>query len=165
MASVRKEPGKNGFKVWFYDLNKRKRAIWLGGFSKRQADTVKGHVEHLLAAKAAGVAADVNTARWLGKISSELRSKLLKVELIEPTADDRGPVTLGPFLADYVAHRKDVKASTQLCYRRAVTCLIEFFGADRRLDAITAGDAERWRIWLATESNQREKDRCGLAAR
>lgn len=163
MASVRKEPGKNGFKVWFYDLNKKKRPIWLGGFSKRQADTVKGHVEHLLAAKAAGVAPDVHTARWLGSIGRELRGKLLKVDLIEPTADDRGPVTLGPFLDDYVAHRKDVKASTQLCYRRAVTCLVEFFGADRRLDSITAGDAERWRIWLATEGNQREKDRCGLA--
>tara|TARA_R110002072_G_scaffold302354_1_gene484869 strand:- start:45804 stop:47144 length:1341 start_codon:yes stop_codon:yes gene_type:complete len=162
MASVGKEPGRNGYKIRFYDFDnrgqkKRRQTIWLGGFSKRQAETVKGHVEQLLAATAAGVAPDIQTARWLGSIGQELRKKLVKVELIAPTADDRGPVTLGPFLADYVAHRRDVKASTQLCYRRAVTCLVEFFGVDRRLDSITAGDAERWRIWLAIEGNQRDK--------
>ncbi len=159
MASVGKEPGRNGYKIRFYDFDnqgqKKRATIWLGGYSKRQAETVKGHVDQLLAAKAAGIAPDIQTARWLGSIGPELRKKLVNVELIAPTADDRGPVTLAPFLADYVAHRKDVKASTQLCYRRAVTCLVEFFGADRRLDSITAGDAERWRIWLATQGNQR----------
>jgi integrase len=35
--------------------------------------------------------------------------------------------------------------------------LVEFFGGDRRLDSITAADAERWRIWLATEGNRRNK--------
>ena len=66
MASIRKEPGRNGFRISFYGLDKRKRSIWLGGFSKRQAETVKGQIEHLLTAKGAGVAVDVHTAQWLG---------------------------------------------------------------------------------------------------
>ena len=141
----------------FYGLDKRKRSLWLGGFSKRQAETVKSHIEQLLSALGAGVAPDVHTAQWLGGIGPELRGKLLKADLIEPTADDKGPVTLGPFLADYVSRRTDVKESTQKCYRRTVNCLVQFFGSECRLDSITAADAELWRVWLATEGNQRDK--------
>ncbi|NQV26500.1 MAG: site-specific integrase [Rhodopirellula sp.] len=159
MASLRKEPGRNGFRISFYGLDKRKRSIWLGGFSKRQADTVKGHIEHLLAAKAAGVAADVHTAHWLGSIGSEIRSKLLKADLIEPTADDRGPVILGPFLEQYILNRRDVKDSTPATYRKTITALVDYFGADRRLDSITAGDAELWRIEQAANGNQRDSQR------
>jgi len=157
MASIRKEPGRNGFRISFYGLDKRKRSIWLGGFSKRQAETVKGQIEHLLTAKGAGVAVDVHTAQWLGSIGRELRDKLLKAELIEPTADDRGPVTLGPFLEGYINSRRDVKDSTAATYRKTITALVDYFGADRRLDLITAGDAELWRIEQATNGNQRDQ--------
>ena len=163
MASIRKEPGRNGFRISFYGLDKRKRSIWLGGYSKRQAETVKGHIEHLLTAKGAGVAVDVHTAKWLGSIGRELRDKLLKAELIEPTADDCGPVTLGPFLENYVVDRKDVKDSTLATYRKTITALVDYFGADRRLDSITAGDAELWRIEQAANGNQRDRERKDMA--
>ena len=166
MASVSKDQNRNGCRIQFYDLSKRKRSLWLGGFSRRQAETVKRHVEHLLAAKASGCALDIQTAGWLGKISNEnpeLRSKLVKLELVELTIDDRGPVTLKPFLENYVASRKDVKAPTIATYQKSVRALIDYFGADRRLDSITAGDAEMWRVWLATESNRRDKDRNNIA--
>ena len=64
---------------------------------------------------------------------------------IEKTAEDRGPVTLKEFLDEYVAHRRDVKDSTRKCYRRTVNCLLQFFGPDKRIDEITAGDASKWR--------------------
>lgn len=163
MASISKEKNRNGWRLSFYGLDKRKRSIWLGGFSKRQANTVKGHVEHLLAARAAGVSGDVQTARWLGSISADLRSKLVKADVIEPTAENRGPLTLGPFLEEYIAGRKDVKPSTRLTYRKAITSLVQYFGPARRIDSITAGDAEMWRVWLATEGNRKETDRRELA--
>ncbi len=159
MASIRKEPGRNGFRISFYGLDKRKRSIWLGGFSKRQADAVKGHIEHLLAAKAAGVSPDVHTAHWLGSIGSDIRRKLLKADLIEPTVDDRGPVTLGPFLEEFISSRRDVKASTRATYRKTITALVAYFGESRRLDSITAGDAELWRIEQAANGNQRDTHR------
>lgn len=163
MASIRKEKNRNGYRLSFYDERKKKRSIWLGGYSKRLAETVKHHVEHLQVANASGSAVEIRTAQWLGSIGPELRAKLVKAELIEPAAEDRGPVKLRAFLDDYMAHRSDVKPSTQACYRRAANCLLIFFGEDCRLDSITPGDAERWRIWLATEGNQREKDRSDTA--
>jgi integrase len=163
MASLSKDTKRNGYRLSFYSLDKRKKSIWLGGFTKRMAETAKGHIEHILTAKAAGVSVDTHTAHWLGSISAEIRSRLVKAELIAPTAEDRGPVTLGPFLEEYAAGRTDVKKSTQAVYRRTITSLTTFFGADCRLDSITAGDAERWRIWQATEGNQRENDRSDTA--
>jgi len=163
MASIRKENGRNGYRVSFYGLDKRKRSIWLGGFSKRQAETVKSHVEQLLSAKGAGVAPDVHTARWLGDISAELRGKLLKADLIEPSAEDRGPATLGPFLDEYVELRRDVKESTRTQYRQVIKSLVDFFSVDRRLDAISTADAERWRIHVRTKGNRRDPDLDGWA--
>lgn len=156
MASLRKEPGKRGFRLSFYDLDKRKRSMWLGGFTKRQADAVKTNAEHLLAAKAAGIAPDVHVARWLGNIGSDLRKKLITAELVEPTAEDQGPVTLGPFLDAYIASRRDVKASTREQYDCVAKSLTRFFGESKRLDAITATEAERWRIHVRTEGNRRK---------
>jgi integrase len=146
MASIRQETGRNGFRLSFYGPDKRKRSIWLGDFSKRQAEAVKGHVEYLLAAKAAGVAPELQTATWLGTIGPELRGKLATAGLIEKTAEDRGPVTLKAFLDEYVAHRRDVKPTTHLQYRTAMRSLLGFFGAEARLDSIDAVAAERWRI-------------------
>jgi len=171
MASLSKDKKRNGYRIQFYATpSKRKRVIWLGSklFKKCkrpdfEAGKILEHVEHLIGLKEHGGQVGSDTARWLTKISRELRAKLVKAELLEPEPDDRGPVTLQPFLAEYVAHRRDVKPATQLCYRRTATCLVEFFGPDRRLDSITSGDAEQWRVWLATEGNQRENDRGELA--
>ncbi len=171
MASLSKDKKRNGYRIQFYATpSKRKRVIWLGAKlfkgCKRpeiEASKVLEHVEHLIGVKEHGGQIGNVTAAWLKSISSDLREKLVKAELLEPVADDRGPVTLGAFLAEYVAHRRDVKPATQLCYRRTVTCLVEFFGFDRRLDSITSGDAEEWRVWLATEGNQRENGRGKLA--
>ncbi|MBI1312456.1 tyrosine-type recombinase/integrase [bacterium] len=159
MASLSQDKGRKGFRLSFYGLDKRKRSMWLGGFSRRQATTVKTNVEHLLVARAAGDTPDVHVARWLGSIGPDLRKKLITAELIEATAEDRGPVTLGPFLERYVASRKDVKDSTQATYRKTVTALVSYFGAGRRLDSITAGDAEMWRVEQATNGNQRDRER------
>jgi integrase len=163
MASLSKDKGRNGYRISFYGLDKRKRSFWLGGYSKRQAEAVKTHVEHLLTARAAGTSPDLHTARWLGEIGAELRGKLVKANVIEPTNEDRGPVTLGPFLEAYIASRKDVKPATNAVYRQGTRSLVDYFGADRRLDSITAGDAETWRVWQATEGNQRDKDRDDIA--
>ena len=62
-----------------------------------------------------------------------------------------------------VAGRTEVKSGTLDTYKKAKKNLIGHFGADRKLETITKSDAEKWRIWLATESNSRDKDRNSLA--
>jgi len=82
---------------------------------------------------------------------------------LPPVCDGSGdcPQTLKAFLDFYTAHRCDVKPGTHLVYRRTVTCLVQFFGPDRKLSSIT--DAEAWRAWLATQGNQRNKARDDMA--
>ena len=42
-------------------------------------------------------------------------------------------------------------------------CLITFFGENKLIRAITPGDAEAWRIWLATKANDRDTERDELS--
>ncbi len=173
MASLRKEDGRNGYRISWYGVDrsgtKRKRSIWLGmkllsgRKPEAQARRILDHVEHLIGVQGSRGRIDKTTSEWLASIGAELRQKLIKADLIEPSPDDRGPVTLKAFLDDYCASRRDVKPSTQLTYQKTVRALLEYFGADRRLVSITAGDAESWRVWLATESNCRDSDRTDLA--
>jgi integrase len=163
MASLSSDKGRNGHRVSFYDINKRKRSFWLSGLTKRQAETVKCHVEALLTAKLSGTSIDSHTARWLGAISDTLRKKLVTCDLLDETAGDRGPTTLQTFLEHYINQRADVKESTRTQYRCVMKSLVDFFGAKIRLDAISAADAERWRIHLRTQGNRRDEDLDGWA--
>ena len=55
MASVSKDTKSNAYRLSFYGLDKKKKSVWLGDFTKKMAETAQTNVEHLLAAKAAGV--------------------------------------------------------------------------------------------------------------
>jgi hypothetical protein len=151
MASLSKDSKSNAYRLSFFGLDKKKKSVWLGDFTKKMAETARTNVEHLLAASAAGVAPELHTSRWLGDIGPEIRKRLAKAGLFELSEEEsQEPVLLGDFLAEYVEHRADVKASTHLQYRTAIRSLLKFFGADRRLDTITPVDAERWRIHCRT---------------
>jgi len=173
MASLRKEDGRNGYRISWYGVDqcgtKRKRSIWLGmkllsgRKPEAQARRILDHVEHLIGVQESSGRIDKVTSEWLVSVGLELRQKLINVGLIEATADDRGPVTLGPFLDQYIASRKDVKDSTLATYRKTNTALVNYFGSDRRLDSITAGDAEMWRVEQATNGNQRDRDHSEMA--
>ncbi len=173
MASLRKEDGRNGYRISWYAKDrsgiKRKQSIWLGmklltgRKPEAAARRILDHVEHLIGVQGSGGRIDKTTSEWLASIGPELRQKLIKVELIEATADDHGPVTLGPFLASYLESRKDVKDSTLATYRKTITALLNYFGSDRRLDSVTAGDAEMWRVEQATNGNQRDRERSEMA--
>ena len=58
--------------------------------------------------------------------------------------------TLLEHLDRYFASRGDVKESTLTHWRQARRSLLDFFGADRHLDTISAGDAKDFERWLKT---------------
>lgn len=101
-------------------------------------------VEHLVAAKAAHLPIDAETARWVAQVGDDLAAKLATVGLVPP----RQSSTLGTFLDDYIARRTDAKPNTVRNLIVVRNRLVEFFGADRPLREITAGDADRWLLWL-----------------
>src|SRR5262249_16618293 len=54
-------------------------------------------------------------------------------------------------LDDYIAKRTDVKPLTRRNLEAARDKLVRFFGADKCLRDITAGDADAWKTWLKSQ--------------
>ena len=132
----------------------KRRPIRLGRMTARQADDIKRHVEALASRKKSGEGLPDSTAEWLGAISDTLRSRLVLWGLAEPKAkpepepEPEPKLTLGDFLADFMAKRADMKPSTRVALGQCVRYLTEYFGADKPIDAITPGDADEWRQYL-----------------
>jgi integrase len=169
MASISKDPGGKRRILFVDPLDKRRRhAVRLGKVSQRIAETVKLKIESLVVAKASGHSVDPETARWVASLSDEFADRLSKVGLIEPRKQ-RDVYTLASFLDSYIASRSDVKGSTATVYGHTRRCLVEHFGKDASLASITAGDADKFRLWLADKKEGQGlaantvRRRCGIA--
>ncbi len=159
MASVINRP--NGHRwIQFVDVGGSRQTLRLGKANAKAAAEVCRRVELLLTAKMAGTPIDRDTAGWLAERDGKLRDKLTDFGLAEPRADR---MKLEEFLESYIAGRKDLKDATLTVLGHTRRCLIQFFGADKALRSITAGDADAWRVWLATEANDRDNDRNELS--
>jgi len=159
MASVNNRPDGHRW-IQFVDPNGRRQTLRLGKANAKAAADVCRRVETLLAAAMTGTPIDRDTAGWLASLDVRLRRRLSAVALTD-TAGDR--VRLAEFLDEYVTSRTDLKASTLTVLGHTKRCLLRFFGENKLLRAITAGDAEAWRIWLATEANDRDNERDELS--
>lgn len=147
MASI---TANGGFRIVQFSFEGRRRSLRLGKMSQRMADGFKVKLEHLLAAKLAGHPLDTETAAWLANLGDDMAAKLATIGLIQGRTKKADVVrtTLSKFLSDYIASRTDAMPNTAKNFRATEARLNEFFGADRAIDAITAGDADDWVIWL-----------------
>ena len=147
MASLICDSG-NRWRIQFVFQDVR-RTIRLGKMPRRAAEAVRRHIEALIASRLSGQAPDAATAAWLGGLptDSPLRGRLAAVGLVE--APKR--VVLGEFLRQYILARPDVKPATLEVWQQPCRNLTEFFGEDKPLRDITAGDAERFAQWLRTQ--------------
>lgn len=153
MASIATD-SKGRRRVLFVDQAGSRKMIYLGELPLRVAEQVKCRVEHLLAAKLAGVALDAETAHWVAELPEALANKLAKVGLIPPrkaTAAAAAIPTLGEFLDAHLAKRTDIKPSSLLVQRHVVRNLRKYFGADCDPRTITPGKADDFRRWLTTQ--------------
>ncbi len=171
MASIASDPGGRK-RIIFMGLDGRRKAIRLGKVTSWQAQDVRGHVEHLLAAASTGHAPPAETSRWAADLPDVLRKRLEAKGLVAPkeapapapAPEPAGP-TLGAFLADYMAKRVDLKESTRVALGQTVRYLTAHFGADKPLEDITPGDADEWRLYLVGKglSEATIRRRCGAA--
>ena len=152
MASISRH--SNGHKTIQFTLRGKRETVRMSRYNVKQAEKVKTHIEHLVAAAITQHPIDSETAKWVPGLESGLAEKLAHVGLIperlkqwEPGADGK-PQTLRAFLDHYIGMRTDVKDGTQLIFKRARASLHAFFEGDKRLDEITVGDAREWRLWL-----------------
>src|SRR5262245_49155512 len=147
MASVCNRP--NGMRwIQFVGVGGKRQTLRLGKVTSKDAAEICRRVEMVLAARIAGTSLDRETASWLTEIGDKLRNRLAALGLIDKPASDSPLATLGAFLADYMATRTDIKPSTRVNLERARDNLLTFFGPNKPLAAITAGDADEFRLWL-----------------
>jgi len=121
--------------------------IRLGKVTKRDAESTRVHVENLLRAKKVGSAMPPATADWLTNIPVSLRKRLEQYELIDSCKRRTYP-TVSEWLESYIESRTDIKPNTRRNMEQAKRSLIEFFGKVKRLDEITEGDSQDFRIYL-----------------
>ena len=160
MASFNFETSGNrtGYRIQFRDGDKRKRSIWLGAVDEAFAKAFFQHFEHLLLIADLGTPPESATTKWLAGLNPKFRDKLANVGLAESsTKQESATLTLNAWLLQYMSERKDVKAQTLQTYQKAADNLVTHFGKRKALRTITVTDAKKWRIWLATEGNRRDK--------
>ena len=149
MASISKDP--NGRRtIQFVGSDGKRRSIRLGKCSQKTAEAVRVKVEHLAAAVNHGTALDDETARWVSALDSVMHERLAAVGLVpgrEPQPDEAQPkgATLAGFVKQYIAARPGMKPNTLKNYRQTERSLVEYFGADRLLTDISAGDCDDWK--------------------
>ena len=133
--------------------NKRKR-IRLGVVSREDANQVCRLVEKLVACKSLNTAPDSDVIHWLAGLSDEIHRRIADKGLTEPRNPPPASPTLSAFLGKYIEQRKsDLAASSVKRLEYTKKSLEAFFGAETRLDAITAdGAADRRAKLLETLS-------------
>ena len=146
MASITNDAGGR-WRIQFVAPDGVRKSIRMGKCDRKTAESVRGHVESLLSAKLSGQPLPRNTAAWLPVIGEALKAKLAVAGLIDaPTR-----ALLGEFLRSQVLNRPDVKPATLEVWRQPCRNLIEFFGDDKPLRGVTAGDADKFKAWLLTQ--------------
>lgn len=124
----------------------------------KTARTIKTHVENLAAAALGRHSPDAETSVWIGGLDSVLYDKLAAVGLVperEPKPDEAKPegATLAGFIKQYIAARPGMKPNTLKNYRQTERSLVSYFGADRTLAEITAGDCDDWKAAQEAKGN------------
>ena len=143
MASISTDSG--GLRrLQFFNAAGKRETIRLGRMPLRDAERIKTFVEKLVNAQITKEPIDGETARWIANIGDVLVKKLSAKGLIRP----RASAMLAGFVANYVQGRTDLKPRTVIKFNATREYLVEFFGADRPLRDVTAGDADEWRVFL-----------------
>lgn len=90
------------------------------------------------------------------KAAMERCNELAAQMLIRPSRRDaRRAITLKQFRAEYFEARPRINAATRAAIDHTFALLISFFGADKKLDHITADDALRWESSLVKGTRKR----------
>lgn len=183
MASVSKTTNNSGETlrtIQFKGIDGKRRSIRLGTLPESDVNDIRDKVALLETYAKRERAPDRVTAAWLGTLGDAIYDTLAAGELVEPRPSTKlakaKRATLGPFLDSYIAKRSDVKGGTAVVYGHTRRCLVDYFGAEKSLAAITPADADDWRRWLALAKNEDDpqaggqglsdntvRRRCGIA--
>ena len=126
----------------------KRRIVRLGAVNMKIAESWKAKIEALLSDNLQTRPHDAEVAQWLAGLDETMLAKLRKAGLADGVGTTQ--TTLAAFLDQYIAGRGDVKLSTATVYGHTRRCLVGFFGVDKLMREITPGDADAFRVHLAT---------------
>ena len=148
MASVGYEKS-GGIKRYYVQLspseNPKRPKIRLGNITKREAQSVRVHVEALVQARITGESMPIPTADWLANTIDSIRDRLILLGLIEPEKRSREKVK--DWIDNYISDRNDVKEQTKRKWRDVANKLSAFFH-DQYIDEVTVRDGHSFRSYL-----------------
>jgi len=138
---------KNGcIQIQFRHPNGKRHTLRLGRVAKRLADGVLFRVREIVAAIRTGQSVSADTAAWLGMLTPQMHSRLVRVGLTEPRHDaSPTDVLLDDFVRDYIDGRAKLKPFTRRNLQQSRRMLVERLGARTPLRSITPGDADRFK--------------------
>jgi len=148
VASVASSPDGRRRIIFTDPRGGKRKTLRLGLVAGRDAESVRVHVERLVAAALTQGPPPDETSRWIAALPDLLRKRLEAVGLITPVTREAGPM-LKTFLDGYLAGRTDLQESSRVSLTQACGYLVDFFGADKPLRDIRPGDADEWAISLA----------------
>lgn len=132
---------------WTSPIDGARRTLYLGKVSKRDAETVRGHVSNLISSQCLGVGVDASTSAWLSRVSDSLKTKLARCHLITGVSipPRTARKTLKDFFDSYIEQRRSaVKPGTVLVWQTASKSLMDAIGAESRIDDLRASHATIW---------------------
>jgi integrase len=164
MATIGNDP--NGRKrILFVAGDGKRKTIRLGVMSAGRAERFKEGVEELVRVAADREAIRQDTTLWLAALDPELHRRLVAVGLVR-ARQSATAAHLDSFLDSYITGRTDVKPNTLIGLGQARRNLVAFFGKNKRLADITAGDAEEyWRYLIGKQqlASNTARRLCGRA--
>ncbi len=166
MATIARE--KNGtVRIWFVDAAWKRKGVRIGKATDDYAELFKLKLEDLVTATITNTSPRPELAMWVMSLSEELQDRLARVGLVEIEKAEPEPAApmLAAFIDDWVTSRHDVRPATKQIYSRSRHFLIEFFGAERRLDSITRGDADEWALFLRSKLNENTSRKMAAVAK
>ena len=151
MASLTQKRGRWSLQFRLQPHQDR-QSVALGAMSEEDAEASRKRVTVLVEAFRAGSPPDPSTAKWVNSLPDELHAKLARAGLVIPRdqGEEAAAVpTLADFIDRYTEKRKaDTNPGTRVNYGQAKGYLVAYFGATRRIDRISEGEAEDFRLDL-----------------
>lgn len=155
MASLIQCPGGR-WRIEFTGADRKRKTLRIGKRTRRAAELIRAHVEHLVGSAIWGRALPPDTSAWAQQsVDRILRPRLERLGLIEQRSEARqARVVLGELVDVVMRSRSDVCERTHTNWRLVKANLVAYFGARCDIASITAGAAQDFKAWLHTAAKR-----------
>jgi len=137
----------------FVGMDGKRKRIRLGKVMHDDAKDAKRGIQRLLLCRQHGQDIDNDTARWLAGLDDKIHDRVARHGLCErrKRPAEMALSELGAFIDAYIESRAIKKPNTKRNYQVTRSHLVEYFGAEKKLEDITLGEADEWRQSLLKE--------------